>query len=86
MRLDKLSLKAKLAFLSAMFVCGMTVFAVVAFTVLNEVKIGGQMYSDINVSTGISGDFDPPRRLPRHCTPQDLSDAGRCQRSGSVPS
>ena len=60
MKLNNLSLKAKLTLLSGLFVTGMLVFGVVAFTTLNEVKIGGPIYTAVNTATTIDGEVSPP--------------------------
>jgi len=57
--LKNLSIKAKLAILSGLFVAGMSIFAIVAFMALSEVKIGGQMYSEIRTGAAIGSDYEP---------------------------
>src|ERR1035441_6175541 len=59
MGLKNLSLKEKVTMLSALFVTGMAVLGVVAFMALNEVKIGGQMYSEIHTYSSIDGHYAP---------------------------
>ncbi len=59
MGLKNLSLKTKLMVLSGLFVTGMAVFGLVTFMALNEVKIGGRMYSDIRTGVGIDSNYEP---------------------------
>ncbi len=60
MGLNKLSLKTKLILLAGLFVAGMAAFALVAFMALNEVKIGGNLYSEIAISDQVAADYAPP--------------------------
>ena len=60
MRLNNLPLKTKLMMLSGLFVVGMAAFGVLAFTTLNEVRIGGSTYSEIRNATDLAGDYSPP--------------------------
>ena len=55
-----MSLKAKLTLLSGLFVAGMVVLWVVAFLSLNQVKVGGQLYSNITTSNQLEADYAPP--------------------------
>ncbi len=60
MKLNNLSLGTKLTLLSGLFVTGLLVFAVVAFTTLNEVKIGGPIYTAVNAANEIDSEISPP--------------------------
>jgi methyl-accepting chemotaxis protein len=63
MRLYNLSIKAKLAILSAVFLIGMAVFGVIAFDTLNRVKIGGAAYEHITITSESFADFVPPSQF-----------------------
>jgi methyl-accepting chemotaxis protein len=63
MRLQNLSIKAKLAILSGVFLVGMAVFGLVAFDTLNQVKIGGAAYQHITVTSESFADFVPPSQF-----------------------
>ena len=59
MGLNNFSLKAKLGIALGLFTVGMTVFGLVAFAVLSEVKIGGSMYSRILLGNHLNADYSP---------------------------
>jgi methyl-accepting chemotaxis protein len=60
MGLTNLSIKAKLTVLSGLFVAGMLIVNLLAFTTLNEVKVGGPLYSAISDVRSIDSDVSPP--------------------------
>ena len=58
-RINDLSIKHKLTLLSLISVAGMVVVWLTAFLSMNEVKIGGTLYADIETGTMVAGDFAP---------------------------
>jgi methyl-accepting chemotaxis protein len=59
MGLKNLSIKGKLTLVTGLFVVGIAVFALIAFNTLNEVKIGGQLYTEISAADEVNNDYVP---------------------------
>ncbi len=61
--LNNISVKGKLTLLTALFVLGMAVFGLLAYSTVNEVKIGGATYKTISLSSDVLGDFAEPSQF-----------------------
>ena len=61
--LNNISVKGKLTSLSALFVLGMAIFGLLAYSTINAVKIGGTTYQAISLTSDVLEDFAAPTQF-----------------------
>ncbi len=61
--LNNISVKGKLTLLAGLFLLGMAVFGLLAYSTINEVKIGGTAYQTISLTSDVLTDFAAPTQF-----------------------